>query len=141
MGRPQLNLAQICNQRTRALLRHHHRKVLGFRWKRHNRAKWDRDGRMRNFTETDRSDHARSQTTVAIAYCHFNGKDSVSYIGRWGDACNPPLHWSGIILCLDRQFLSQTYSTENIVGGAKGYLYATDVSDRKSIRGRGHQAS
>src|SRR6266852_5222367 len=35
----------------------------------------------------------------------FNSKDSVSYVSGWRNACNPPLHRSGIILCLDRQFL------------------------------------
>src|SRR5713226_2446053 len=77
--------------------------------------------------------------TVAIVYGHFNGEDSIARIGGWGDASDPPLHRSGIILCLNRQFLSQTYSTENIVRGTKGYLYATDISDRKSIRGRRHK--
>src|SRR5260370_14061435 len=106
MGRPQLDFAQVCEELTCALLRYHHRKVLGFRRERYDGAKWDRDGRMRNFTETDRSDHAWPQVMVAIAYGHFNRKDSVSYIGSWGNACNLPLHRSGIILCLDRQFLA-----------------------------------
>src|SRR6266852_7122318 len=105
MGRPQLNFAQVCNQRTRALLRYHHRKVLGFRRERHDGAKRNRDGRMWNFAETDRSDHSWPQMTVAIAYGHFNSKDPVSYIGSWGYACNPPLQRSGVILRLDRQFL------------------------------------
>src|SRR6266849_8182994 len=105
MGRPQLNLAQIGNEFARALLRYHHREVLGFRRERHDCAKWDRDGRMWNFTETDRSDHSRFQMTVSIVYGDFNGEDSVSCIGSWGDACNPPLHRNGIILCLDRQLL------------------------------------
>src|SRR6266852_8363795 len=140
MGRPQLNLAQVGDEPAGAFLRDHHRKAIGFRRKRHDGAKWNRDGGMRNVTQTDRRDHAWPQMTLAIAYGHFNGKDSISRIGRWGDASDPPLHRSGIILCLDRQFLSQTYSTENIVRGTKGYLYATDISDRKSIRGRRHQA-
>src|SRR2546421_9404098 len=106
MGRSHLNLAQVCNQLTRPLLRYHHRKVIGFRREWHDGAKWDRDRRMRNFTETDRRDHAWPQMTVAIAYRHFNGKDSVSYIGSWGDACDSSLERSGIILYLDRQFLS-----------------------------------
>src|SRR6266446_8345851 len=100
MGRPQLNLAQVCNQGTRALLRYHHRKVLRFRRERHDGAERNRDGRMWNFAETDRSDHAWPQMTVAIAYGHFNGKDSVSWIGRWGDARDRPLHRSRTILCL-----------------------------------------
>src|SRR6266850_7475140 len=91
MSRSHLNLAQICNQLACALLSYHHRKVIGFRGKRHDGTKWDRDRRMRNFTDTDRSDHAWSQTTIAIAYCHFNGKDSVSYIGSWEMLVTRPL--------------------------------------------------
>src|SRR6266446_9000971 len=105
MGCPHLNLAQVCNQRARALVDYHHRKVVAFRRERHDGAKWDRDGRTRNFTKTDRSDHAWPQVTVAIVYRHFNGKDSISYIGSWRDASDSPLERSGIILCLDRQFL------------------------------------
>src|SRR6266699_4249501 len=104
MGRSQLNLAQVGNEPTGALLRDHHRKVIGFRGERHDGAKWDRDGRMWNFTQTDRSDHARLQMKVAIAYGHFNGKDSISCVSSWGDASDTPLHRSGA-LCLDRQFL------------------------------------
>src|SRR6266704_7039458 len=112
MSRPQLNLAQVGDERTRPLLRYHHCEVLGFRRERHDGAKWDRDGRMWNFTETDRSDHARFQMTISIVYGDFNGEDSVSCIGGWGDASNPPLKRSGISLCADRQFLPQTYPTQ-----------------------------
>src|SRR5260221_12111335 len=94
---------------------------------------------MWNFTETDGSNHPRLQMTVAIVYGHFNREDSVSRISARRDTCNPPLHGSGIILCLDRQFLPQTYATENVVRGAKGDLYATNVGDRESIRGRRYQ--
>src|SRR6266550_8521062 len=78
---------------------------------------------------------------VMIVYGHLNGKDSVSCISGWGDAGNTPLHRSSIIFCLDLQFLPKTHPTENIVRGTKGYLYATDIGDRKSIGGRRHQAS
>src|ERR1700693_1932434 len=115
MGRPQLNLAQVGNEPAGAILRDHHRKVIGFRRKWHDGAEWDRNGRVRDFTETDRSDHARLQMMVAIADGHFNREDSVSRIGGWGDASNPPLHRGGIILGLDRPVLPLTYSTENVV--------------------------
>src|SRR5260370_24055429 len=108
MSHSQLNFAQGGYELARALLRYHHRKVFGFRRERHDGAKWDRDGRMWNFTKTDRSNHAWFQMTVAIAHGHFNGKDSVLYVGSRGDACNPPLHRSGIILCLDPQLLPET---------------------------------
>src|SRR5712664_4112518 len=74
-----------------------------------------------------RSDHARFQMTVSIVYGDFNGEDSVSCIGGWGDASNPPLKRSGVSLCADRQFLPQTYPTQNIVRSTKGYFYATDI--------------
>ena len=92
MGRPQLNFAQVGDERAGALLRYHHRKLIGFRGNGTMALSRDRDGRMRNFAETDRSDHAGLQTTVAIVHGHFNGEDSVSRIGSWGDACDPPLH-------------------------------------------------
>jgi hypothetical protein len=60
---------------------------------------------MWNFPEADRSNHAWPQMTVAIAYRHFNGKDSVSCVSSWGDASNSPRRRSGIILRLDLQFL------------------------------------
>src|SRR6266404_7694 len=105
MGHSQLDLAQVGNERTRPLLCHHHREVLGLRRERHDGAKGDGDGRTWNFTKTDRSYHPWLQMTVAITYGHLNRKDSVSRIGSWGDASNPPFHRSGIILCLDPQFL------------------------------------
>src|SRR6478609_392946 len=105
MGSPQLNLAQVGNEPAAAILRDHHRKVIGFQRERYDGAEWDRNGRVRDFTQTDRSDHARLQMTVAIAYGHFDGKDSISCVSSWGDASDPPLHGSGVILCLDRQFL------------------------------------
>src|ERR1700675_195593 len=66
MGRPQLNPAEIGNEFARALSRYHHREMLGFRREWHDGAEWDRDGRMWNFTETDRSDHAGFQLPVSI---------------------------------------------------------------------------
>src|SRR5258708_33294969 len=102
MRRPQLNLAQAGIEPAGALLRYHHRKVFGFRRERHDGAEWDRNGRVRNFPQTDRSDHARLQMTVAIADGHFNREDSVSRIGCWADACHPPHHGSAVGLFLAR---------------------------------------
>ena len=86
MGRSQPNLAQVGNERTRPWLRYHHGEVLGFRRERHDGTKWDRDRRMWNLTQTDRSYHAWLQMTVAIAHGDFNRKDSVSCVSSWGDA-------------------------------------------------------
>src|SRR5882672_11566492 len=105
MRSPQLNLAQVGNEPSGTLLRDHHRKVIGFQRERHDGAKWNRDGGMRNFTQTDRRDHAWPQMPVAISYGHFNGKDSISGVSSWGDASDTPLHRNGVILCPDRQFL------------------------------------
>src|SRR6266478_1850422 len=105
MGRSQLNLAHVGNEPASAILRDHHGKVIGFRRERHDSAQWNRDGGMRNFTQTDRRDHAWPQMTVAISYGHFNGKDSISCVSSWRDASDTPLHRNGVILCLDRQFL------------------------------------
>src|SRR5258708_26711078 len=114
MGRPQLNLAQAGNEPAGALLRYHHRKVFGFRRERHDGAEWDRNGRVRDFTQTDRSDHARLQMTVAIADSHFNREDSVSRIGGWSDACNPPLLRGRILLCLDAPSPTYTHAPLDI---------------------------
>src|ERR1700722_2625059 len=53
LGRSQLNLAQVCNQRTGPLLRYHHPKVFGVRRKRYDGAEWDQDRRVWNITEAD----------------------------------------------------------------------------------------
>src|SRR5258707_13873924 len=103
MGRSQLHLAQVGYELARALLRYHYREVLGIRRERNDGAKWDRDGRMWNFANADGSDHAWLQMTVTIVHGHFNGKDSISCVGSWGDASDTPLHRCGVILCLDRQ--------------------------------------
>src|SRR6266446_7863248 len=115
MSFPQLNFTQVRNELARTLLRYDHRKLVGFCRERHDRAKGDRDGGMRNLSKSDRSYHAWPQMTVTIAYGHLNSKDSVLYVGRWGDACNPPLQMRCIILLLQCQFLSQTYSAQNII--------------------------
>src|SRR5258708_3832929 len=67
---------------------------------------------MWNFAQSDRSDHAWLQMTIPIVDGHFNGKDSVSYIGSGRNACDSPLHWSGIMLRLDRQLLPYAHSGE-----------------------------
>src|SRR5260370_5123870 len=96
---------------------------------------------MRNFTETDRSDHAWLQMTIAIGYRHLDRKDPVSRVGGRRDALHLTLDRRGIIPRLNQQLLPYTNAIENIVGRTKGHLYAIDISDRKSRRGRRHEAS